>query len=198
MADIGIFRRIPVSVLPAADETDRLGREKDPSFLPGIFSAEDRDRKFSFRELPEQRLTVTGGDADIDHWIFFRVSPHDTRKTVAAVVDGCADGKRTSDNSLGCINRISELLIHLAHLTAVGDNGFSHRVEDYAFPGTDEKDGTEFLLNAAKALCESGLSQKMLVSDLCDIFRFIEIDQKLIVLFIHKNVSLPKKLEIFH
>ena len=92
VADIRIFCRIAVGVLAAADKADRFGGEENPSFLLGIFPAEDRERKFSLGKLPEQRLAVTGRDTDIDLRILFRVKAHNTGKTVAAVIDGSTDG----------------------------------------------------------------------------------------------------------
>ena len=87
------------------------------------------------------------------------------------------------------MNGVAELFIHLAHLPAVGDNRFSDGVKDHALSGPDQKLRTKFLLDAADPLRKSRLGQKVLVGNFCDVFRLIEIDQKLIVLFIHKAVT---------
>lgn len=87
------------------------------------------------------------------------------------------------------MNGVAELFIHLAHLPAVGDDRFSDGVKDHALSGPDQKLRTKFLLDAADPLRKSRLGQKVLVSNLRDVFRLVKIDQKLVVLFVPKAVT---------
>ena len=92
------------------------------------------------------------------------------------------------------MNGVAELFIHLAHLPAVGDDRFSDGVKDHALSGPDQKLRTKFLLDAADPLRKSRLGQKVLVSNLRDVFRLVKIDQKLVVLFVHMIWPPKKKL----